>query len=125
MGIIIDSGQFEVVNIMKDLEIARHSLDKVKLHEIKNPNDGIVPDNEVKEDHILTLEWLQEDEEAEEFTLVESRKKKKMRTQLENLARDPILRRRNRITPSIYRKSRDQENSGALRVRPLHTKKGK
>jgi hypothetical protein len=37
MGIIIDSGQFEMVNIMKDLEIARHSLDKVKLHEIKNP----------------------------------------------------------------------------------------
>jgi hypothetical protein len=49
VGIIIDSGQFEVVNIMKYLEIARHSLDKVKLHEMKNPNDGIVPDNEVKE----------------------------------------------------------------------------
>jgi hypothetical protein len=40
-------------------------------------NSKTFPDNEVKENQILPLEWLEEDEEAEDFTLVESRKKKR------------------------------------------------
>jgi hypothetical protein len=41
MGIIIEREHFETVEIMKYLELARHSLDKVKMCEIKNPIFGV------------------------------------------------------------------------------------
>jgi hypothetical protein len=123
MGIIIEREQFETVEIMKDLELARHSLDKVKMCEIKNPNEGVIPISEIQGSEILALEWLEEDEEADDFTLVESKKKKKQRAQLENLDGGHVLRRSKRSTPSMYRKPGDQGNSGALKIRCLKNKK--
>jgi hypothetical protein len=53
---------------MKDMEIARHPLDKIKMHEIKNPNEGIIPMYVIQENDILALEWLEDDAEAKKIT---------------------------------------------------------
>jgi hypothetical protein len=52
---------------MKDMEIARHPLDKIKMHEIKNPNEGIIPMYVIQENDILALEWLEDDAEAKKL----------------------------------------------------------
>jgi hypothetical protein len=70
MGINIDCLQFDYVEIMKDMEVAGHSLEKTKNNVIKNPNEGIVPMEAVQENQMLALGWL-EDSESEKFTLVE------------------------------------------------------
>jgi hypothetical protein len=71
----------------------------------------------------LTPEWLDEDSELESFTLVESRKKKKQRVKLENLAKNLELRRSKRTNPSVYRRSREQENPITPHGSPINTKK--
>jgi hypothetical protein len=45
MGIAILDEHFDVVGIMKDLEISRHALDKHKLVEIQDPNDSILEED--------------------------------------------------------------------------------
>jgi hypothetical protein len=58
------------------------------------------------------LEWLDEDSENEQFTLVMSKKKKKRQKKL--MLKNPVghapIRRSKRVTPSIYRKVGGQEN---------------
>jgi hypothetical protein len=65
------------VEIMRDLEVARHSLDKTRNNVINNPNEGIVPMEAIQENQILALEWLEEDSESKIFTMVESKKRKR------------------------------------------------
>jgi hypothetical protein len=78
MGINIDCVQFDSVEIMRDLEVARHSLDKTRNNVINNPNEGIVPMEAIQENQILALEWLEEDSESKIFTMVESKKEKEI-----------------------------------------------
>jgi hypothetical protein len=64
----------------------------------------------VQADNNLVLEWLDDDSEAVHITLVQSKKKKRQKTQLENMAREPNIRSK-RTTPSIYRNKGGQENN--------------
>jgi hypothetical protein len=77
MGVYILPNQHDVVDIMKDLEIARKVLDQSKKVEPKNPNDYIHDEEFKLVSEIPTLEW-KDDPETESFTLVQSKKKKKV-----------------------------------------------
>jgi hypothetical protein len=58
------------------------------------------------------LQWLDEDSESEQFTLVQSRKKKKRQsiTLLSNQGQAETLRRSKITRPSVYRTRGVQEN---------------
>jgi hypothetical protein len=59
MGVTISHDQFDIVDVMKDLEIARHALDRVKKKEVVDPNEN----NELETtqgEEIPMLEWLDE-----------------------------------------------------------------
>jgi hypothetical protein len=77
MGINIAPDQFESINIMKDLEIARQAMDRSKL--VEHPiNEETEVENSTECFEVGNLlEWIEEDSESESFTLVQSRKKKK------------------------------------------------
>jgi hypothetical protein len=112
MGINIAPDQFESINIMKDLEIARQTLDMSKL--VEHPiNEETEVENSTECVEVGNLlEWIEEDSESESFTLVQSRKKKKrqLRKSLKKSRMENPLRRSSRITPSIYRGKGVQEN---------------
>jgi hypothetical protein len=75
MGVDIPELHFDSIDIMKDLEIARHALDRIKIKDIPTP---VIEEIEVAHDKgIPLLEWLHEDSESENFTIVQSRKKTK------------------------------------------------
>jgi hypothetical protein len=57
MGVAILDEHFDVVEIMRDLEIARHALDKQKVEEIKDPNDSIPEEDLVLKVELPMLEW--------------------------------------------------------------------
>jgi hypothetical protein len=75
MGISIPDDQFDSIDMMKDIELARHAIDVAK-------KKVCSVDEEVEEEccnetiGVPLLEWIEEDFESESFTLVQSRKKK-------------------------------------------------
>jgi hypothetical protein len=77
MCVEINDMHFNSVNLMKDLEVARHALDKTK--EIRHPelNMELREEESKPVDDIPLLEWLDDDSEAESFTLVQYKRKKK------------------------------------------------
>jgi hypothetical protein len=92
---------------MKDLEIVRHALDKSKRVPILDPNSLVHVDEVAPKDDIPLLEWLENDSESEQFTVVQSKKKKNLKSQilLENSVKSILIRRSKRTTPSVYRGS--------------------
>jgi hypothetical protein len=68
---------------MKDLEMSRLALDKAKCVKPPVPVIEEFPIDEVEVNDVPLLEWLEDDSKAEQFILVQSRKKRK-RNQLEN-----------------------------------------
>jgi hypothetical protein len=75
-----------------------------------DPDEGCAEINDGEGD-IPLLKWVEEDSESEQFTLVQSRKKKKKHTQ--KLLENPVslnLVRSQRIVPSVYRNKGTQEN---------------
>jgi hypothetical protein len=111
MGLNIVNEHFDTVEFMKDFEVARHALEKVKKKEIVNPNE-IEERLATQTGEIPMLEWIDEESEGEQFTLVQSRKKKKKQVhiQLESLVKGEPVRRSKRTAPSVYRNKRSQEN---------------
>jgi hypothetical protein len=73
----ISPKEYDLLDIMKDLQVARHALDKVKKIDIVDPNDILEKEESSLIDSGNLLEWLEEDSEAESFTLVQNRKQKK------------------------------------------------
>jgi hypothetical protein len=122
MGIIVAYDQFDSIELMKDLEVARHALKVTKIHELpvemKNYEEVSIEDfiDEARW-YGLALEWHEDGSESDPFTLVGSKKKKRERLKMENMVKQPSVRSR-RTTPSLYRKSREQENSAALSNSP-------
>jgi hypothetical protein len=111
MGVAILDMHFDTVEIMRDLELARHALDKQKTVEILDPNDSIPEEEIAVKVEFPMFEWIEEGSESEQFTLVQSKKKKKRKqTLLENPSKVQPIRRSSRTTPSVYRKIGDQEN---------------
>jgi hypothetical protein len=102
MGVHIGSEHFESVDIMKDLECARHALDRSKNCEIVDPNDGIEQEALDVDEGKLLLEW-KEDSESESFTVVWYSKNKRNKAKLENLVGAVPIRRSKRSTPSVYK----------------------
>jgi hypothetical protein len=118
MGINVSEDHFETFDLMKDIEIARHALDNVKKSKISNPNE-IIEESNLNEGEIPLLQWLDDDYEAEQFTLVQSRKKKKKLVSplcLKNPKKPEGLRSQ-RIGLFVYRGKGGQEN-------PVIPKKG-
>jgi hypothetical protein len=76
MGVSISLDQFDTVDVMKYLEIARHALDRVKKKEVVDPNEYDEPET-IQGDEIPMLEWLDDVYDEEQFILVQSKKKKK------------------------------------------------
>jgi hypothetical protein len=107
MGVNILSGQFELVDLVKDLELARHAIhppldeENVQISEI------------VAGDSCLALKWPVDNSESKSFTLVESRKKKREKKRSKNLTKDAPIRRSKRTTPSLYRRDGSQKISGS------------
>jgi hypothetical protein len=105
MGVEINDTHFNSVNLMKDLEVARHALDKTKERVYPELNKELHEEDSKPTDDIPLLEWLDDDSEAESFTLVQSKKKKKKQDhlRLEHLVAHPLIGRSRRSTPSVYR----------------------
>jgi hypothetical protein len=102
MGVNVNGLQFDTVNLMKDLKIARHALDKEKCALQLDPSEPCVAEV-VDKGVVPLLQWLDNDSEPESFTLVQSKKKKKVSVgQGDSLISTP-LRRSKRIVPSKYR----------------------
>jgi 3-polyprenyl-4-hydroxybenzoate decarboxylase len=70
MGVLIPSNNFDIIDIMKDLENARHALNKIKNVPCVEENDDVGHMDEVQMSEIPLLDWYQNDSEAEHFTLV-------------------------------------------------------
>jgi hypothetical protein len=75
MGVVINDMHFDFVNLMKDLDVARHALDKTKEIVLPELNMELQEEESKPPDGIPLLEWLDDDSEAESFTLVQSKKK--------------------------------------------------
>jgi hypothetical protein len=112
MGVNISPAQYDSVDIMKDLEIARHALERVKKRDIIDPNVMLEQEEPALDDASNLLEWLEENSEAESFTVVQSKKKKKRKsiTLLGKSAKDIGVRRSKRTTPLIYRGKGEQKD---------------
>jgi hypothetical protein len=77
MGVSILPDHFDTIDIMKDLEMARHALDRSSKEECKDPNDFIPKEEVILEKDIPMIEWVKDDSESKSFTLVQSRKEKR------------------------------------------------
>jgi hypothetical protein len=77
MGVVISPDQFDKVDILKDIELARHALQNVK--NVKIPDIEMEPEQPtmVNSSDVPLLEWLEDDSGHEQFTLVQTRRKKK------------------------------------------------
>jgi hypothetical protein len=69
LGINVSEYQFEIFDLMKDIEVARHALDNVKKIRNPDPNELLEEPNMIS-DEIHLLQWLDDDSEVEQFTLV-------------------------------------------------------
>jgi hypothetical protein len=103
MGVKASSFQFETFDLMKDIEVARHAINKVKKIPMPDPIE-FVNESETIANKIPLLQWLDDDSESEQFTLVQSRKKKKRQSvvPLPSLGQVESLRSK-RNGPSVYR----------------------
>jgi hypothetical protein len=113
MGVVISDKDFDIVDLMKDLEVARHVLERRKEVDIKSLDacDESSDNNEQSEIHLL--EWVDEDSESKNFTLVLSRKNKKKKQAQQKLENPEVVvpvRRSKRTAPSIYMSKGGQEN---------------
>jgi hypothetical protein len=77
MGVKISLDNLDIVDIMKDLEMARLALDTVKCVKPHVPIIEEYPVNEVEASDVPLLEWLDDDSEVEQFILVQSSKKRR------------------------------------------------
>jgi hypothetical protein len=77
MGVKISLDNLDIVDIMKDLELARLALDTVKCVKPHVPIIEEYPVNEVEASDVPLLEWLDDDSEVEQFILVQSSKKRR------------------------------------------------
>ncbi|TVU05367.1 hypothetical protein EJB05_48526, partial [Eragrostis curvula] len=80
MGIVVNLDQFDTIDLMKDLEVARHAIKNKKDNEANPENVEVIEmqaDSGPNSGMPLLLEWENEDSEEESFTLVTSRKKKR------------------------------------------------
>jgi hypothetical protein len=75
MGVEINDMHFDSVNVMRVLEVARYALDKMKERVHPELNMELQEEDSKIVDDIPLLEWLDDDSEAESFTLVQSKKK--------------------------------------------------
>jgi hypothetical protein len=75
MGVEINDMHFDFVNVMRVLEVARYALDKMKERVHPELNMELQEEDSKIVDDIPLLEWLDDDSEAESFTLVQSKKK--------------------------------------------------
>jgi hypothetical protein len=105
MGIIIQTSDFDKVELVKDLEIARHAIRNPIVLPDANMDDSSKLDGTYVQDEIPLLDWLDDDSEAENFVLVQYRKKKKKQgiCSMENSVSKGHVRRSQRTTPSVYR----------------------
>jgi hypothetical protein len=121
MGVRISDMQFDKIDIMKDLEVARKALHASKQKAIVDPNVWIECEMLPKIYDNLLLGWKGDDSESEHFTLVHSRKKKRKLSLLENSAKGNVVRRSRRTTPSVYR-NKGQEILNASPIKSLPRK---
>jgi hypothetical protein len=104
MGVKIATENFDSIDIMKDLELARQALNKHRQILCNEISEEVTLEEEVPYSEIPLLEWVDSDSQVEHYTLVPSiKKKKKRQTRLKNLVREFNIRRSKRTTPSIYR----------------------
>lgn len=132
MGVVISDYEFDKVDMMKDLELARHKLDDKNS---KLANNLLIEEKNIRDsepDQVPLLEWINEDSEEENFILVQSRKRKKEQRKLKNslsvnsCRKDNIIptRTSKRTTPSLYRVNVGQENPDPGKLRH-HSKNNK
>jgi hypothetical protein len=68
MGVKIPEENFDVIDMMKDLECARQAMEKVKItKESMNPEE-VSPEGESEVGELPLLEWFEADSETEQFT---------------------------------------------------------
>jgi len=79
MGVILDKNDFDTFDLLRDLEQARNNLYQKQSDNVSAPQTETV--EEVHEsNNNLTLTWMHdESSEADDFILVESRKKRRER----------------------------------------------
>ncbi|TVU05124.1 hypothetical protein EJB05_48275, partial [Eragrostis curvula] len=128
LGVSLNSDCFDKIDLMEDLEIARHTLDLKKASctsssDVPSSSNDNITDLTINSDNVsdkntMLLEWINEDSEEESFTLVQSRKKKKKsNSPVMRISDRPIpLRRSQRSTPSVYRDKGGQENPALVPV---------
>jgi hypothetical protein len=92
MGVRIPDGNFDTVNLVRDLELARNSL--VSKHKtVKPPSSVLFIESNEGTTTPLSMDWISSnDTEDSSFTLVESRKKKNMRRKSVVSTSRPITR---------------------------------
>jgi hypothetical protein len=112
MGVVITCDHFNKVQLLKDIELAQHALQNVKFVDAPVKEMECEESEEVQPDDVPLLEWLDDDEENEQYTLVQSRKKKKkaLRTQVELPVGEIPIRRTSRTTSSLYRRGQEQQH---------------
>jgi hypothetical protein len=92
MGVKIPDGNFAVVDLVRDLEVARNSLVS-KQRIVKPPSATLFIESNEGTTTPLSMDWISSDDnEDTSFTLVESRKKKSMRRKSNVSASTPITR---------------------------------
>jgi hypothetical protein len=77
MGVDMSSSNFDSIDIMKDLEVARHYLKSISESKLSDSNEQKVQEIDENESKLPLLEWIDDDSEAQQFTLVQSKKKKR------------------------------------------------
>jgi hypothetical protein len=112
MGVVITSDHFDKVELLKDIELARHALQNIKVVDVLMKEMECAKSEEVQHEEVPLLEWLDDDEENEQYTLAQSRKKKKkvLRTHLELPVGEAPVRRSSRATSSLYKRGEEQEH---------------
>jgi hypothetical protein len=92
MGVRIPDGNFDTVNLVRDLELARNSLVS-KQKTVKPPSVVLFIKSNEGTTTPLSMDWISSDDnEDSSFTLVESRKKKNMRRKSAVSTSRPITR---------------------------------
>jgi hypothetical protein len=107
-GVLIPPKNFDKADFLKDLEVARHTLQVKQKLPIPNVDEVDIINKDSNEGNVPLLEWLDDDSKNESFTLVQSKKKKKKQVKfiLEHLVGEPPIRRSKRGTPSVYKSVR-------------------
>jgi hypothetical protein len=77
MGFVIPSIDFDKIDLLMDIEVARHALYKKQANPIPILEESDKSESKEVISDVPLLEWIDEDSENEKFTLVQSKKKKK------------------------------------------------